>query len=69
MKSGRSYFNTDICQEMKDDISGKENEKNPRQRRPPGSPRELGKRENITRQDGIMRGYNSTTRYAENGRH
>jgi len=68
MKSGRSYFNTDICQETKDDISGKENEKNPRQRRPPSSPRELGKRENITHRDGIMRGYISSTRFAKNGR-
>jgi hypothetical protein len=58
MKSGSSYFNTEICQETKDDRSGKEKKKNPQQRRPPSSPRELGKRENITRPDGIMRGYN-----------
>ncbi len=44
MKSGSSYFNTEICQEMKEDISGKENKNNPQQRRPPSSPRELGKK-------------------------
>jgi hypothetical protein len=41
---------------------------NPQLRRPPRSQRELGKRENITRWDGIMRGYISSTRFATNGR-
>ncbi len=47
---------------------GKEAKKNRRLRRPPNSQRELGKRENITCRDGIMRGYISSTRFAENGR-
>ncbi len=68
MKSGSSYLNTNICQEKKDDRSGKESKKNCWQRRPPSSPRELGKRENITHRDGIMRGYISSTRFAKNGR-
>jgi hypothetical protein len=40
---------------------GRETKKNHQQRRPPSSLRELGKRENITRPDGIMRGYISST--------
>jgi hypothetical protein len=42
--------------------------KNCQLRRPPSSQRELGKRENITCWDGIMRGYISSTMYATNGR-
>ncbi len=46
----------------------KETKKNSQLRRHPSSQRELGKRENITRWDGIMRGFMSSTRFAMNGR-
>jgi hypothetical protein len=47
---------------------GKETKKNCQLRRPPSSQRDLGKRESITRLDGIMRGYIFSTRFAINGR-
>jgi hypothetical protein len=59
---------TNIGGEKEDNRSGKENKKNHQRRRHPSSRRELGKRENITRLDGIIIGYISSTRFAKNGR-
>jgi hypothetical protein len=51
-----------------DERDGKETKKNCQLRRPQSSQRELGRRESITRLDGIMRVYISSTRFATNGR-
>jgi hypothetical protein len=68
MKSGNSVMRDKIYPLRFDKRDGKETKKNCGLRRPPSSQRELGKRENITCWDGIMRGYISLTRFAKNGR-
>jgi hypothetical protein len=68
MKSGNSVMRDDMYPPRLDKRDGKETKKSRRLRRPPSSQRELGKRENITRWDGIMRGYISSTKFAKNGR-
>jgi hypothetical protein len=68
MKSGNSVIRDKMYPPRLDQRDGKDTKKNRQLRRPPSSQRELGKRENITRRDGIMRGYISSTRFATNGR-
>jgi hypothetical protein len=68
MKSGNSVMSNKMYPPRLDEQDGKEIEKNCQLRRLPSSQRELGKRENITCLDGIMRGHISSTRFAMNGR-
>jgi hypothetical protein len=55
-------------QVKKDNRDGKENKTNLQPRRTPSSQRRQGRRDNLTHQDGIMRGYFSTTRFKMNER-
>jgi hypothetical protein len=68
MKYGNSVIRDKMYPPRLVKRDGKETKKNRQQRRPPSSQRGLGKGENITRWDGIMRGYISSTRFAMNGR-
>ncbi len=68
IKSGNSVMREEMYPPRLEERDGKETKKNCQLRRPPSSQRDLGKRENATRWDEIMRGYISSTRFATNGR-